>query len=170
MFAEASSRRQGLVAGAANVRFVRKILGSSLPVVVAMALAFGAVAATGLVVGRVRHSQDEAWCRKATPTVLTLKGQPQPVPPAELAQARAACVAERRAQRGLLGAVWKTGGAEMADCGVDWGRYQQLSDTDPDGASATVVAPYGITAPLDSGSRSDEQRFINACLAKKRSH
>jgi len=149
---------------------VKKLLGSALPLVAAMAVALGAIAVSGFVVGRVRHSQDESWCRKVTPTVLMLKGQPQPVPPADLAQARAACVSERRAQRGLFGAVWKTGGAEMAACGVDWGRYQQLSDTDPAGAAATVVAPYGITAPLDSGSRSDQQRFINACLARKRSH
>ena len=136
---------------------------------VAVAVALGAVAATGLVVGRMRHSQDETWCRKVTPTVLTVKGQPQPVPADQLAQARAACVAERRAQRGVLGAVWKTGGEEMAACGVDWGRYQQLSDTDPAGAAATVIAPLGIKDPLDAGSRSDQQRFINACLARKRS-
>lgn len=148
---------------------MRKILGGAAPVVLAMAVALGAVVGTGLVVGRLRHSQDEAWCRKVTPTVLTLKGEPQPVPPDQLAQARAACVSERRAQRGLLGAVWKSGGEEMAACGVDWGRYQQLSDTDPAGAAATVVAPYGITNPLDAGSRGDQQRFINACLAKKRS-
>jgi len=149
---------------------VRKILGSTLPVVVAVALALGAVVATGFIVGRVRHSEDAAWCRKVTPTVLTLKGQPQPIPPDQLASARAGCVSERRGQRGAFGAVWKTGGEEMAACGVDWGRFQQLSDTDPAGAATTVVAPYGITAPLDAGSRSDQQRFISACLAKKRTH
>ena len=90
------------------------------------------------------------------------------VPPEELASARAACVAERQAQRGLFGAVWRTGGEEMADCGVDWGRYQQISDGDPAGAVATVVKPYGITGSLDPGSREDQQRFITACVAKKR--
>ena len=135
---------------------------------VAVAVALGAVAATGLVVGRMRHSQDEAWCRKVTPTVLTVKGQPQPVPADQLAEAQAACMAQRRSQRGVFGAVWKTGGREMATCGVDWGRYQQLSDTDPTGAAAAVTAPLGITGPLDAGSRSDQQRFISACLARKR--
>ena len=149
---------------------MKKLLGSTLSVVVAMALALGAVAATGFVIGRVRQSQDVSWCRKVTPTVLTLKGQPQPVPPDQLAQARAGCVAQRRAQRGFLGAIWKTGGEEMATCGVDWGRYQQLSDTDPAGAAKAVTAPLGITDPLDAGSRSDQQRFITACLAGKRTH
>ena len=136
--------------------------------VLAVALALGAVGATGLIVGRIRHSQDESWCRKVTPTVLTLKGRPEPIPPDQVTEARAGCVAERRAQRGLLGAVWKSGGEEMAACGIDWGRYQQLSDTDPTGAATTVIAPYGIKDPLEASSRSDEQRFINACLAKKK--
>lgn len=136
----------------------------------AVGLAVGAVAATGLIVGHIRQSQDMSWCRKVTPTELNVKGQPQPIPPDQVAEARTACVAQRRAQRGLLGAVWKSGGEEMAACGVDWGRYQQLSDTDPTGAAATVIAPYGIKDPLDGGSRSDQQRFINACLAKKRTH
>jgi hypothetical protein len=149
---------------------VRKILGSSFPVVLAIALAVGAVGATGLVVGHIRHSQDESWCRKVTPTELNIKGQPTPIPPDQLAEARAGCVAERRAQRGLLGAVWKSGGEEMAVCGVNWGRYQQLSDTDPTGAAATVIAPYGIKDPLEPSSRTDEQRFINACLAKRQTH
>ena len=79
-------------------------------------------------------------------------------------------MAQRRSQRGLFGAIWKTGGEEMAACGVDWGRYQQLSDGDPAGAAATVAKPYGITGSLDAGSRSDQQRFITACLAEKRTH
>ncbi len=140
-----------------------------MPVALAAAVAVVAVTGTGVVLGRIRHSQDESWCRKVTPTVLTLKGQPQPVPPDQLAQARAGCMAQRRAQRGVFGAVWRTGGREMATCGVDWGRYQQLSDTDPAGAAATVIAQLGITGPLDAGSRSDQQRFLNACLARKRS-
>jgi hypothetical protein len=148
---------------------VRKILGSGGALALAVGAAVVAVAATGLVVGRVRQSQDESWCRKVTPTVLTLKGQPQPIPPDQVAEARAGCVAQRRAQRGLFGAVWKTDGEEMATCGVDWGRYQQLSDTDPTGAAATVIAPYGIKDQLEASSRSDQQRFITTCLAKERS-
>ena len=121
-----------------------------------------------MVVGHIRHSEDAAWCRKVTPSVIKVKGVDQPVPAEELASARAACVAERQAQRGLFGAVWRTGGEEMAGCGVDWGRYQQISDGDPAGAVATVVKPYGITGSLDPGSREDQQRFITACVAKKR--
>ena len=132
-----------------------------------MALAIGAVAGTGAAVGYVRHSQDVSWCRKVTPTEIIVKGVRQPVQPEQLAAARAGCVAQRRSQRGLLGAVWKTGGEEMASCGIDWGRYQQLSDTDA-AAAAAVTAPYGLAGPLDSGSRSDQQRFITACLAKHR--
>ena len=54
--------------------------------VLAVALALGAVGATGLIVGRIRHSQDESWCRKVTPTVLTLKGRPEPIPPDQVAE------------------------------------------------------------------------------------
>jgi hypothetical protein len=147
---------------------VKKLLGSTISMVTAMALAVGAVVGVGLVVGHIRQSEDAAYCKKVTPTVVTLRGKPQTVPADVLAAARAGCEANRRAQRGWFGAVWKTGGEEMASCGVDWGRFQQLSGTDPTGAAATVAAPYGITGPLDGGSRSDQQRFINACLAKKR--
>ena len=149
---------------------MKKLRESTLPVLACLALAAGAVAVTGLIVGHVRQSQDAAWCRKVTPTVVKVKGVDQPVETDQLASARAACVAERRSQRGVFGAVWRTGGQEMADCGVDWGRYQQISDGDPAGAVATVVKPYGITKPLDPGSRDDQQRFITACLAKKRTH
>jgi hypothetical protein len=151
-------------------QFVKKLLESTLPVVACLALTVGAVAATGLIVGQVRHSQDAAWCRTVTPTVIKVKGVDQPLQPEQLASARAACVAQRRAQRGMFGAVWRTGGEEMAVCGVDWGRYQQIADGDPAGAAATVVKPYGINLPLDPGSRDDQQRFITACLAKKRTH
>ena len=137
--------------------------------VLAVAVAAVAVAGTGLAVGRIRHSQDESWCRKVTPTELTVKGKPEPIPADQLAQARAGCVAQRRSQRGVFGAVWRPGGREMATCGVDWGRFQQLSDTDPAGAAAAVIAPLGITDQLDAGSRSDQRRFLNACLARKRS-
>ena len=148
---------------------MKKLLGGTFPVVVAVAMAAGALAATGLVVGHIRHSEDAAWCRKVTPTVIKVKGVEQPIEPEQLASARAACVAQRRSQRGLFGAIWKTGGEEMAACGVDWGRYQQISGGDPAGATATVVKPYGITGSLDPGSRTDQQRFMTACLAKKRS-
>jgi hypothetical protein len=144
------------------------MLVSTVPWVVAVALALGAVAGTGLVVGRVRHSQDAAWCRKVTPTTILVKGAKQPVDPDQLKASRAGCVAQRRAQRGAFGAVWKTRGRETAVCAVDWGRYQQLFGTDPP-AAAAVVKPFGLPATLDAGSRTDQQRFISACLGGKHS-
>src|SRR5258708_2596468 len=98
--------------------------------VVALGLAGGAVVATGAIVGHVRQSQDAAWCRRVTPATMSVQGVSQPVEPTILEEARAGCVAQRRAQRGIFGAVWKTGGEAMAVCAVDWGRFQQLSDTD----------------------------------------
>jgi hypothetical protein len=149
-----------------EIPVVRKILRSTLPMVASLALAVGAVGGVGLIVGHVRHSQDTAYCRKVTPTIMIIKGVQQPVPAEQLATNRAGCVAQRRRQRGLLGAVWRSGGQEMAACGVDWGRYQQLTDTDPAAADA-VIKPYGTTGTLDAGSRDDEHRFLTACVAKK---
>ena len=144
---------------------MRKILKGTIPWVTALGLSLGGVVATGAIVGHVRHSQDTAWCRKVTPATIMVKGVSQPIEPQTLDAARAGCAAQRRAQRGMFGAVWKTRGEETAVCAVDWGRFQQLSDTDAK-AAAAVTAPLGITAPLDGGSRSDQQRFISACLAK----
>ena len=76
-------------------------------------------------------------------------------------------MAQRRSERGLFGAVWKTGGQEMADCAVDWGRYQQLSNGDRTAAVNQVVTQYGLSTSLDPGSRTDQQRFISACVAQK---
>jgi hypothetical protein len=147
---------------------VKKLLGSTVSMVAAVAVAFGAVIGTGLIVGHMRQSEDTAFCQKVTPTTMMLRGAIVPVPADQLAASRAGCVAQRREQRGWFGAVWKTGGEEMATCAVDWGRYQQLSDTDTRAATTTILAPYGITDPLDAGSRTDQQRFISTCLAKKR--
>ncbi len=144
---------------------MRKILKGTIPWVTALGLSLGGVVATGAIVGHVRHSQDTAWCRKVTPATIMVKGVSQPIEPQTLDASRAGCAAQRRAQRGMFGAVWKTRGEETAVCAVDWGRFQQLSDTDAK-AAAAVTAPLGITAPLDGGSRSDQQRFISACLAK----
>jgi hypothetical protein len=144
---------------------VRKILKGTIPWVAALGLSLGGVVATGAIVGHVRSSQDTAWCRKVTPATIMVKGVSQPIDPQTLDATRAGCAAQRRAQRGMFGAVWKTRGEETAVCAVDWGRFQQFSDTDAK-AAAAVTAPLGITTPLDGGSRSDQQRFISACLAK----
>ena len=145
---------------------MRKILESSLTWVIALALAAGVVLGSGLVVGRIRHNQDEAWCRKVTPTTTSVKGETSPIDPRLVKDARAGCVQQRREQRGIFGAVWKTGGKETAICAVHWGTYQQLADTDPT-AAAAVIKPYGITASLDAGSRADQQKFISTCVEGK---
>jgi hypothetical protein len=148
---------------------VKKLLESTLPMAIALVLTAGVIAAAGFVLGHVRQSEDAAWCRKVTPTEITVKGAVAPVPAGQLATDRAGCVAQRRSQRGLFGAIWKTGGQEMADCGVDWGRYQQLSNGDTTAAVTQVVKQYGLSTQLDPGSRDDQHRFITACLAQKRS-
>ncbi len=53
----------------------------------------------------------------------------------------------------------------MAACGVEWGRFQQLSLADPVNAAAAVLERYGIHDPLDPSRLSDQRRFIQACLA-----
>ena len=146
---------------------MKKILESTLTWGIALALSAGLVVGTGVAVGMVRHNQDEDWCRKVTPTATSVKGQSQPIDPRSVKEARAGCVQQRREQRGIFGAVWKTGGKETAICAVRWGTYQQLADTDPT-AAAAVIKPYGITADLDAGSRGDQQKFISTCLGGKR--
>jgi hypothetical protein len=145
---------------------VKKLLGSTVPWVAALGVAAGGVAGTGLVVGHLRQSQDATWCRKVTPTEITVKGAHQPIDAQAVRDARASCAAQRRAQRGLFGAVWKTGGEETAICAVDWGTYQQLADTDPTDAAA-VITPFGITDALDAGSRADQQHFLTTCVRSK---
>jgi hypothetical protein len=145
---------------------VKKLLASTGPWVAAFGLAAGGVVGTGLVVGHLRQSQDAAWCRKVTPTQITVKGAAQPIDVTTVQEGRAGCAAQRRAQRGIFGAVWRTGGEETAVCAVDWGRYQQLSDTDPAGAAA-VITPFKIKDPLDAGSRTDQQKFLTTCLRTK---
>src|SRR5438309_747313 len=81
-----------------------------------LGLAGGGVVAVGAIIGHVRHSQDTAWCRTVTPATIMVKGVSQPIDPQILDSARAGCVAQRRAQRGIFGAVWKSGGEEMAVC------------------------------------------------------
>ena len=145
---------------------MKKTLRGALSWVVAPALALVAVAGAGLVAGHLRQSQDVTWCEKVTPTALTVKGVKEPVDPTVLKEARSGCVAQRRAQRGIFGAVWRTGGRETAVCAVDWGRYQQLYGSDQAAATA-VTKHFGITDSLDAGSKSDQQRFITTCLKAK---
>ena len=146
---------------------MKKLLESTLPTAITLLLTAGVIAAAGIVVGHFRQSQDAAWCKKVTPTEITVKGVVTAVPADQLATDRANCEAQRRSQRGIFGAVWKTGGQEMADCGIDWGRYQQLSNGDRTPTVDQVMTQYGLSPSLDPGSRTDQQHFITACLARK---
>jgi hypothetical protein len=125
-------------------------------------LAVTALSASAFLVGRWRQSQDADWCRRAQ--VVAAPGGKNASPDPDAARQRAACVALRRSQRSLFGAVWRTGGKEMADCGVQWGRYQQLSEGDPAAAKAELET-RGIHDPLEPSSAADEHRFIQHCLA-----
>ncbi len=147
---------------------MKKLLESTLPMAIAILLTAGVIAAAGIVVGHFRQSQDAAWCKKVTPTEITVKGVVTAVPADQLATDRANCEAQRRSQRGIFGAVWKTGGQEMADCGIDWGRYQQLSNGDRTPTVDQVMTQYGLSPSLDPGSLKDQHTFITACLAKKK--
>lgn len=146
---------------------MKKLLESVLPPAIALLLTAGVIAAAGLVVGHLRQSEDAAFCRKVTPTQIMVKGVVTDVPADQLATDRANCVAQRRSQRGIFGAVWKTGGEEMAECGIDWGRYQQLSNGDRTPTVDQVMTKYGLSPSLDPGSLTDQHKFITACLAKK---
>lgn len=142
------------------VRLVRDWLPTALVLLMSMAL----VAVAAYAFGARRHAQDLAWCRKITPTSVSLRGKSQAVPAETLKREYATCAGIRRSERGVFGAVWKTGGEAVAACNADWGRYQQLAGYDP-GPAHAVIAPYGIADVLDSGSMADKDRFIKACLA-----
>ena len=142
------------------VRLVRDWLPVALVLLVSMAL----VTVVAYTFGARRHTQDVAWCRKITPTSVSLRGKTEAVPADTLKREYATCAAIRRSERGVFGAVWKTGGQAVAACNADWGRYQQLAGYDP-GPAHAVIAAYGITDVLDSGSMTDKDRFIGACRA-----
>ena len=141
------------------LRLVRRLL----PTVLAIVLTTVVVAVPALALSARRRAEDQAWCRKVTPKVASLRGRPRTIPETELRYEYNSCAAIRRSERGLLGAVWRTGGQVMAACNVEWGRFQQLSAFDRGPADA-IITPYGITDALDPGSQSDKQRFINVCL------
>jgi hypothetical protein len=54
----------------------------------------------------------------------------------------------------------------MATCGFEWARYGMLTDQSPE-AAAAILKSYGIDDPaFDSSSRTDQNQFIQTCLAK----
>jgi hypothetical protein len=128
---------------------VRKLLRSAVTVTVTVVLAgtvlFG--------VGAWRRSQDTNWCREAAGEELTDRQ-------------RSVCISHRQRQRAFFGAVWRTGGREMAECGFRLAQLQLLTDPEPRRA---ILVPYGLDpSSFDSGSRADQSRFIQACAAAPR--
>jgi len=95
-----------------------------------------------------------------------MRGHLVPVPAWTLRQEYSSCAKIRWSERGLFGAVWKTGGQEMAACNVEWGRFQQFDGFDDRPAGDAVIAAYGIEDSLDPGSLSDKNRFVKTCLAR----
>ena len=144
---------------------VTRTLRGLVPLVAAGTLGIATVSLAAFLVGTWRHSQDTNWCLKATLSTVLIPGTNEPVPTETVQKQRLGCAALRRTQRGMFGAVWKTGGQAMAACGVDWAHFQQLARYNPVNAAATVLKPYGIKDALDPGSGSDENRFIHTCLS-----
>jgi hypothetical protein len=132
---------------------IRRLLRPVLPVVVSVALTGGAFFA----LGAWRRADDTRWCKDATADAT--------VSAEILKEQRAACATQRRRQRTMFGAVWRTGGQATAACGVELARLQLLDVGDTSGAAA-ILGKYGIDpAGFDAP---DQARFITACLAHDR--
>ena len=113
-----------------------------------------------------RRSEDATWCRNAT-TNSAVPGLTRPATSERLEQERSACRVQRQHQRAWFGAVWRSDGRAMAECGFEWARFQIVTYEDPKAASA-VLAPYGIDAPeFDGSSGTSRDRFIQACLSHR---
>ena len=141
---------------------IRRPLRQILPVAASLILTAG----TLFAVATWRRSEDAKWCRNA-PAISALPGDAQSVDENLLEQERAACLTQRQRQRAMFGAVWRTGGREMAECGFEWARYQVRTYLAPESAAA-VLAPYGIDEPLEPSSHEDRDRFIRACRSNGR--
>jgi len=112
-----------------------------------------------------RRSSDTTWCRKAAASRVTSDAT-APVVPDLLDNERAACVVQRQRQRVMFGTVWRAGGEAMATCGFEWARYGMLTDQSRE-AAAAILKSYGIEDPdFDSSSRTDQNQFVQTCLAK----
>jgi hypothetical protein len=114
-----------------------------------------------------RRYQDAKWCQNATTAASAAAGTDGPSVSDLLHQERSACADQRRRQRAFFGAVWRSGGPEMAACGFEWARVQMLGEQDP-AAAAAILASYGITdlPNFDTSSGDNESGFIQVCLSK----
>lgn len=139
---------------------IRRLLRPIVPVAASLLLTAG----TFYAVAAWRRSEDAKWCRNAT-AVSALPGD-QSVAEKLVEQERAACLTQRHRQRAMFGAVWRTGGREMAECGFGWARYQMRTYMAE--AAAAVLAQYGIDETLEPSSREDQDRFIRACRSNGR--
>ena len=112
--------------------------------------------ATGLFgVATWRRSGDTEWCRKATAG--------NEVASEALDQQRSTCAVQRQRQRVMFGSVWRSGGRAMAECGFQLTQLQLLADAEARGA---ILEPHGIDpSDFDSGSRQDQDRFVQACAS-----
>lgn len=136
---------------------LRQLLTLAMPVIIASAGLFG--------VGLWRRSEDTRWCRGATATAGNVGNtvEAQAGIGGTLEDQRSACATQRQRQRVLFGAVWRTGGEELAACGFGLARLQMLTDPQARGA---ILASYRLeSSGFDAGSREDQDRFIRACVA-----
>jgi hypothetical protein len=132
----------------------KKLVRWVLPVIVSVAVTGTAFVALGVW----RRSADTTWCEQATAG--------DPVAPRVLEQQRSACRWERRRQRIMFGAIWRSGGETTADCVAELARLQLVGDQDPK-AAAAIVGRYGIDpSTFDASDRGDQTRFITACSRK----
>lgn len=133
---------------------VKKVLRTVLPVAIAVALAGTAF----LALGQWRRADDSTWCRKASAA--------DRVTPEILREQRSACAVQRLRQRTMLGALWRRNGQATAECGFELARLQLLGEQDPKAAVA-ILGRFGIDpSGFDASDRSDQARFVKACLAR----
>lgn len=136
-------------------RLLRHTVSITTGVILTAAIFFG--------VGHWRRSQDTGWCGNAA--VGGVVAGDQDLTPDVLEEVRAACIVQRQRQRGLFGAVWRTGGEETARCGFELARMQLISYRSADGYEP-ILRRYGINdAHFDISSREHRDRFVRACLA-----
>lgn len=141
---------------------VRRLLRQIVPVAASLILSAGVFFA----MAAWRRSEDAKWCRNAT-VVSPRPGDTRALTPAIAEREREVCAVQRRRQRAVFGAVWRTGGQELAECGFGWARFQIRTYVEPE-AAAAVLERYGLDAGLEPSSREDQQRFLDACLSNGR--
>lgn len=140
----------------------RKLLRQTVAITTGLLL----MAAMFFGLGLWRRSGDAKWCRDAAVGLVDTGASPLSGDLVE--QVRSICTVQRQRQRTMFGAVWRNGGQESAECGFEVARLQVISDRDPEARSA-ILESFGFAgSDFDSGSREDQNRFVQACLANGR--